>query len=186
MDEKFLEFWGTFLLSAARGKKQMDEMVSVMRKGFPDLGAAGGKPESEIYGEAAALFRKLYGLDRFIEYTEDYGKMVRKAMDDYQGSFKEYLSMMGVVSRKDHLELVEKYEELKKTCAKQEETIRHLQLLLSTKDGGQGDAMESLRNIVKDQGELFQKMMSDFSRYLGQKEPRASKQKSERKENGTD
>jgi rubrerythrin len=186
LDDKFLEFWGTFLLTAAREKKQMDEMVRMMQKGFPDPGLAESKSETDAFQEAGALFRKFYGLNRFFEYSDDYGKMVRKAMSDYQDSFKEYMVMMGVVPRKEHVDLVQKYEKLKKTCVQQEETIRHLQLLLNVKDKGQGDAVQGLQDIMKDQSELFKKMMNDFTQYLGNTVPELKKENSERSNNATD
>lgn len=161
MDEKFLEFWGNFLISTAREKKRADDITSIMQKSianFNEMFAAG-------LGEMTPMFRKFYGLDNLSEHGEEYSTMTKKAVDDFQKSFKDYLAMMGVFPQKDYLTLVEKYEKLKEKCADQEETIKHLKMLLSMKGGDQSDAVNTLQSIAKDQSELFQKMMTDFSQY---------------------
>jgi hypothetical protein len=176
IDEKFMEFWGTFLIGAARGKRQMDEMVQWMQKGFPDIGSPTAKWPGSSGDDILSLFSKIYGLDRVLEYGEEYLNLVKKSSADFQNAYNEYLAVMGMVPRKDHLELVEKYEELKKTCSRQEETIKHLQMLLGTREKVDGSAMNDLQHIVEDQTELFQKMMKDFSRYIGNKrEPEQTK-----------
>lgn len=161
MDEKFLEFWGNFLISAAREKKRADDIAGIMQKsinGFSEMFTAG-------LSEMGPMFRKFYGIDKLSEKSDDYSALTKKAVDDFQKSFRDYLSMMGVFPREDYLELVEKYEKLKEKCADQEETIRHLRMLLNAKTGEQNEAVRSLQDIAKDQSDLFHKMLKDFSQF---------------------
>ena len=81
------------------------------------------------------------------------------------------MTFSGVVSKKEHLALVEKYEKLKLRCIDQEETIRHLRMLLEDRKEVQSDTATQLQDIVKSQGDLFQKMMTDFSQYFSSEEP---------------
>ena len=101
MDRNFLEFWGNFLTNAAKGQKQIEELTQWINqdlKGFEDL---------------TAMFRKSYGFDNLNEDSPDYLKAWKNASEDFQKSLKDYLGLMGVVSRDEHLTLVRKYEELK-------------------------------------------------------------------------
>ena len=52
MDSRFLEFWGNFLLSAAKGQKQMEEMADWVGQGFKAAG----------FEDLAAMFTRAYGL----------------------------------------------------------------------------------------------------------------------------
>jgi hypothetical protein len=110
------------------------------------------------------LFRKTYGLDRLPEDSPDYLKTWKKAEQDFRTSFKDYLSFFGVVPREEHLALVKKYEELKQKAAAQEETIKHLRLLLSQKLVDQGEAFKGFQDVAKEQAAQFQDMMNSLSR----------------------
>jgi len=51
MDRQFLEFWGNFLLNAANGQKQLEDMTHWMKKGFSG------------FDELTDMFQRFYGLD---------------------------------------------------------------------------------------------------------------------------
>jgi hypothetical protein len=162
MDEKLLEFWGNFLINAARGKKQTDDFFRWMR-------SAGGKVEEPhsvrpLPGmeEFAATFRKFYGLDDISERGEEYKQLYEKSLRDFQRSFQEYLSLLGVVPREEHLALVEKYESLKERSAEQAETIRHLKMLLASRESDRNDLPDQFQDLVRNQSELFQRMLSEI------------------------
>jgi SMC interacting uncharacterized protein involved in chromosome segregation len=163
-DEKFLEFWGNFLLSAARGKKQADDIGTWTRQYFKNMNqimAASQKSFSDL-SEFSVMFRKFYGLDQIPEQSKEYESKMKTSASDFQKSLNDYLGMMGMVSKAEHLALVGKYEKLKEKCESQEETIRHLRMLLNAKGMAQGDAVKGLQDIVKDQTELFRNMMAGF------------------------
>jgi len=174
MDEKFLELWGNLLLSAARGKKQTNDIFRWMQTGFPNLNdTSPNKPGFPDFKELSEMFHRLYGLDKVSNRSEEYKEMSGKALQDFQKSFIDYMTSMGIVSKNEHLTLIEKYEKLKAKCADQEETIKHLKMLLDSKGMNQPEISSQFQDIVKTQGELFQKMIMDFGQHF--KKPDLSK-----------
>jgi hypothetical protein len=152
MDRHFLEFWGKYLTDAAKGQKQLEDMAAWMGQGLRG------------FEYLATLFRKSYGLERFPEDSPEYVKTWKKAEQDFRRSFKDYLSFFGVVLREEHLALVKQYEELKETAAAQEETIKHLRLLLSQKMVDQGEAFKGFQDVAKEQAAQFQELMNSLSK----------------------
>jgi hypothetical protein len=150
MDRHFLEFWGNFLINAAKGQKQIEELTQWINqglRGFEDL---------------TAMFRKFYGLDTLTEESPDYPKAWQNATESFQRSFKDYMSMMGVVSNDEYLTLVTKYEGLKKKVAEQEENIKHLRMLLDEKGANQGATVRGFQELIKKQADQFQEFMKSF------------------------
>jgi hypothetical protein len=151
MDRQFMEFWGNFLLSAAKSQKQLEDMAEWMKSGFTG------------FEELSTLFRKVYGLEKIEEENPDYSKMWTGAQENFSKSFEDYLALFGVVPREEHLKLVKKYEELKEKVASQEETIKHLRMLLSeAKKEEYPDISGQFEKLAKKQGEQFQKLMDSF------------------------
>lgn len=159
MDKHFLEFWGNFQLNAAKGQRQMEDMSEWMKqglRGFEDL---------------TAMFRKSYGLEDMTEGTNAYLKSWKKAAEDFQKSSRDYLDLMVMVPKDEHLELVEKYENLKKKVADQDETIRHLRMLLEEKGTNQGEATKGFEDLLKRQNRQFQELMESFSNFIKKETP---------------
>jgi phage tail tape-measure protein len=155
VDKHFLEFWGNFLINAAKGQKQMEDMSKWMQQGF------------EGFDELTAMFRKFYGLEHMEKDTPAYMETWKKASENFQKSFKDYLYMIGVVPKDAHLTLVKKYEELKEKVAAQEETIKHLRMLLEEKKvETQGELVQGFQEIIEKQSEQFQETMETLSRFF--------------------
>jgi len=155
MDRQFLEFWGEFLLNAARGKKQLEDIAKWMGSGLKG------------FEELTSLFRKIYGLEKTEQSSPDYLKVWTEAQANFSESFKEYLALLGVVPREEYLVLVKKYEELKERVESQEETIKHLRMLVSeAKKEEHRDLTGHFEELVKKQGEEFQKLMDSFAQIL--------------------
>lgn len=167
MDKQFLEMWGNYLINVAKGQKQMEDMFKWMAgdySGFPDI---------------TAMFRKAYGLEESPEDRPDFTEGWRKAGEAFEKSFREYLRMMGMVSKEEHLNLVRKYEALKAKAAEQEETIEHLRMLLNEKGMDQGEVMEEFQSIVKSQTDQFQELVKSFGK-LYEQAPSAAAEKKKR------
>lgn len=158
MDRHFLELWGNFLINAAKGQKQIEDLTQWIKQGF------GG------FEELNAIFRKSYGLSSVNEESPDATKAWKKATDDFQESLKDFLDLMGVVSKDEHLKLVGKYEDLKKKAADQEETIKHLRMLLDEKGVARGEVPKGFQDLIKKQTDQFQDLMKGFGRFL-EKDP---------------
>jgi hypothetical protein len=151
MDSNFLEFWGNFLLNAARGQKHMEDMEKWMQQGFKG------------FDDMTTLFRKIYGLETHAEGSPDYQETWEKAQRDFKKSFNDYLSLLGVVPRDDYLNLISKYEDLKEKVASQEETIKHLRMLLSSIKGADYDkAAGQFDDLLQKQTEQFQNLMDNL------------------------
>ena len=155
MDKYFLDFWGNFLINAAKGQKQLEDMSKWMRQGF------------EGFDELTDMFRKFYGLEHMEKDTPAYMETWKQASENFQKSFKDYLRMMGVVPKDEHLELVRKYEELKKKVAVYEETIKHLRMLLEEKRvETQGEFIQKFQSIIENQSEQFQETMETLGNFF--------------------
>ena len=155
MDRHFLEFWGNFLINAAKGQKQMEDISKWMQQGF------------EGFDELTGMFKKFYGLEHMEKDTPAYIETWEKASDNFQQSFKDYLHMIGVVPKDEHLTLVKKYEELKEKVAAQEETINNLRMLLEEKKAEtQGELVKGFQEILEKQSEQFQETMETFGKFF--------------------
>ncbi len=152
MDRHFLEFWGSFLLQAAKGQKQLEDLAKWSER--PLLN----------FGEFTALFRQAYGLEPPKQDSPDYSAIWKKAEEDFRRSFQEYLSLLGVVPREEYAELARKYEKLEEKLAEREETIKHLRQLLSDKGLDYAVVSLELQNLMKKQGEKFQELMKDLGK----------------------
>ena len=158
VDRHFLELWGNLLINAAKGQKQIEELTQLFHQGTKGLEGQN------------AIFRKFYGLNSLNQESPDYPKAWQKAAHDFQRSFKDYLNLMGVVSKDEHLTLVRKYEDLKKKAADQEETIKHLRMLLDEKGIAQGEVPRGFQILIKKQTDQFQDLMEGFGHFL-EKDP---------------
>lgn len=170
MDKNFLEWWGNFLLSVARGQRRMDDMdrwLSQGFKGFPDL---------------TDMMRRAYGLTEGAREKSDAMAQWREANERFLNSYGEFLDGMGVVPKADHLRLVKKYEALKEKAAAQEETIRHLRMLADEKAPGEEEqeaAAQSFQEILQRQTEQFQELMGSLSRFYGDPAAKAAENQEE-------
>jgi hypothetical protein len=119
------------------------------------------------FDEFADMFRKFYGLEHMEKDTSSYMETWKKASENFQKSFKDYLNLMGMVSKDEHLALVRKYEELKEKLAAQEETIKHLRMLLEEKKvETQGELVQGFQEILEKQSEQFQETMETLSKFF--------------------
>jgi len=153
MDKYFLEFWGNSLLNAAKSQKQFEELTTWVQQGFKG------------FEEMTTLFLKIYGLDNAAKGSPDYLMAWKKAEEEFRQSFHDYMSMLGFVAKNEHLELVRKYEELKEKFDSQEETVRHLRLLLSeSKLKDQGELAKQFEDLVRNQNNQFKNLVDKFSK----------------------
>lgn len=159
MDRQFLEFWGNFLIHAAKGQKQLEDLAQWMQQGFKG------------FDELTAMFKTCYGLDNLDESTPNDMPSWKKASEDFQKSFKDYLRLMGLVSKDEHLALVKQYEALKEKVAIQEETIKHLRMLLEEKySKPQEDLAKGLQTLIEKQTQQFRQTIETFGQSFSENE----------------
>ena len=151
MDRQFLEFWGNFLLAAAKGQKQLEDLnqwISQEFHGFEDL---------------SAMFSKFYSLERPREEDPDSVAAWKTAAVDFRKSFNAYLDLMGMVPKEEYRTLEKKYTTLQEKVTELEATIDGLRTLLAEKGAYQGESVTVFQDLVKKQGEAFEKLMSNLA-----------------------
>jgi hypothetical protein len=170
MEQNLLEFWGNFFTGAAEGQKFVEDMTVCMRRSFSAFEAIPG------------LFRKVYGLDKPSgAAVTDYFAVWTKARNDFDKCFTEYLALMGVVPRDQHLALIKKYEDLKEKSDSQAETIEHLRMLLSAEKKMEHDEITGkFQGLVQQQADQFQKLMESFRQAFQTDHKRSAEKKRSR------
>ena len=155
MDRHFLEFWGNFLIDAARQQKRLDDLTRWMQQGFKG------------FEELTAMFNKFYGLDQLEKDTPSYMETWKRASENFLTSFNDIMGQMGMVTTNEHQALVKKYEELKEKVAAQEETINRLKLLLEEKKTeSQEELVQGFQDLIEKQSKQFQDTMAAFGSYF--------------------
>jgi hypothetical protein len=147
MNRHFLEFWGKALLQAAQSQKQLEDLAKWCQRGIYS------------FQDYSQLFKTSYGLDQVAEDSPDFYATWKKAEENFQESFREYLNIFGVVPREEYAALARQYEELQAKVAAQEETIKLLRLLLEEKGLGLAATSLEFQKLIEKQGEQFQKFI---------------------------
>lgn len=153
MDNKFLEFWGQMLIQIAKGQRQYDDMFRWMNQGFAGL--------EEIVG----YFKKNFPMDQKDEENSDYLQNLTKTAEQFRKSYYDYLNFFGMIPKQEYINLVKKYEELKEKVATQEETIKHLRMLLANKEPDQSELMNKYQELLKSQKDQFQQLLSNIQKF---------------------
>lgn len=151
MDRQFLEFWGNYLLSVARGQKQLEDVTRWVRGGF-----SGAE-------ELTALFKKYYGLAEQSQDGPESSAAWERAAADFKKSFGDYFSIMGWVSKDEYRILEEENQALKQKIAAQEETISRLRDLLKSPGIDPNKSLDVLQDLINKQSAEFQKLVKKFS-----------------------
>lgn len=151
MDRQFLEFWGNYLLAAAKGQKQLEDLNQWIRQGFSG------------FEDLTAMFKKFYGLERPRKENSDSTKAWQNAAADFRSSFNAYLNLMGVVPEGKYRTLEQKYAALQKKVAEQGDTIKVLRKLLAEEGTYQGETAKVLQDLVNKQAEAFETLMKSIA-----------------------
>ncbi len=158
MDKHFLEFWGNFLINTAKEQKRMEDLSKWIQQGL------------QGFDELTAMFNKFYGLEQMEKNTPAYTETWKKASEKFLKSFNDYMGLMGMVPKDEHLALIKKYEELKAKVAAQDETINNLRLLLEGKKAeSQKELVQGFQNLIEKQSKQFQETMETFGTFFQKK-----------------
>ena len=151
MDRHFLEFWGNYLLSVAKGQKQLEDMTRWIHQGFKGA------------DEMAVMFKKYYGLEDYEKSKPESASAWEKAAADFGKSFNEYFRVMGWISIEEHQALEEKNRSLEEKIAQQDRTIKRLNGLLSQPVIDQSQTLNVLQDLIKKQSDEFQQLLTNLS-----------------------
>ncbi len=158
MDKHFLEFWGNFLINTAKEQQRMEDLSKWIQQGL------------QGFDELTAMFNKFYGLEQMEKNTPAYTETWKKASEKFLKSFNDYMGLMGMVPKDEHLALIKKYEELKIKVATQEETINNLRLLLEGKKAeSQKELVQGFQDLIEKQSKQFQETMETFGTFFQKK-----------------
>jgi uncharacterized coiled-coil protein SlyX len=155
VDKHFLEFWGNFPTGAVKAPMQLDNMAKGMGEGL------------SVSEDLKAMFKKCCDLDHPPEETAHF-ETWNKVSEDFQKSFKDYLSLTDMVTRDEHLRLAKKFEDLEKKAADQEETLKHLRMLLVARGADQGEVFRGFQDSIEKQGEHLQQAVETMGEMMGQ------------------
>ena len=152
MDRQFLEFLGNFLISAAKGQKQLEDMTQWISCGFSG------------FDELTNMFRKFYGINGLPLASPDNTKAWEKASENFKKSYHEWLNLMSVVPKSEYQILEKKCEALEEKVASQDKAIQHLRNLLSEKGMPYADAVQGFNEIMEKQRRQFQELMDGIGK----------------------
>jgi uncharacterized coiled-coil protein SlyX len=151
MDRQFLEFWGNYLLAAARGQKQLEDLNQWIGQGFSG------------FEELTAMLKRFYGVEHPSQENSDSDKAWERAAAGFRDSFNAYLELMGVVPRDKYQALEQQSADLQKKVADQEETIKILRSLLAEEGTYQGETVKVFQNLVNKQSDAFETLMKNLT-----------------------
>jgi hypothetical protein len=151
MDKNFLEFWGSLLISIARGQKQVEDMTRWLNQDFTGVDSL------------MAPFKRFYGLDQVSPSKANYEELWSKQLKSFQDSFQEYLKLLDVVPRREYQKVQEENQALKKQIVEMERAIKDLRMLVAEKMGSSAsEAVKGFQELVFSQMDKFQDMMRSF------------------------
>jgi hypothetical protein len=151
-----LEFWGHFLLSAAKGQRQLDvfsRWMSQGMRGFHDL---------------TAMFREIYGLSTDSALNSENWQA---ACDSFGKAYRAYLEALDVVPRTEYMALKGQLEESQRKVEELESALRRLRLELSEARMAQGDVARGFQELIRIQTDQFQELTESFSRLFSIRRP---------------
>jgi len=151
MDRHFLEFWGNYLLSVARGQKQLEDMARWIHQGFKGT------------DEMTTMFKNYYGLEDYDRSNPESTSAWEKATVDFRKSFGDTFRSMGWISNEEYQTLKEENRALKNKLSAQDQTIKRLKSLLSQPVIDQNQTLNVLQDLIQKQGEEFQRLMTNLS-----------------------
>ncbi len=151
MDSQFLEFWGNYMLAAAKGQKQLEDLNQWIRQGFRG------------FEDLTAMWKKVYGIEDSRDNNTETTKAWQNASDEFQNAFDTYLNLMGLIPRDKYRALEQKHTALQDKVAGLEETIKVLRNLLAEKGTYQGETAKVFQDLINRQAEAFETLMQNIS-----------------------
>jgi hypothetical protein len=149
LDKQFLDFWGNFLLAAAKGQGQIEEFSRWLSQGMRG------------FRELTAMFQQCYGLgsDRSGE-----AKDWETARHSFETAFRAYLDALGCVPKSDYIALKTQLQELKQRAEQQEAALHTLRRELGESRMAQGDVVRGFQDLIQVQSEQFEEFTASISR----------------------
>jgi hypothetical protein len=151
---QYLDSLGNMFLNAARGQKQIEEFSKLMGFGLLNF---------QSWNEPANRF---FGFDTLGKSTTEVMKFYRRILEEFQQSIKGFLSLMDLVPKRDYLELLQQYEDLKKRS--RETGGIGLENILQEGLSLQSEGLRYFEELAKKQTKEFQNLMTSFTQILAE------------------
>jgi hypothetical protein len=151
MDKQFLEFWGNFLLSVAKGQQQMDTFSRWMAQGM------------QGYSELNAMFCKFYGIENGQDQKQGAWPSAQAA---FEAAYKTYLEAVGAVPKSAYAALEKRLAESRRSLTEKQATITRLRAELSECRLSQGDTVRGFEELIKIQSDQFKELSTSFNRFF--------------------
>ena len=159
MNKDFLEFWGNFLLQAAKGQRQLEEAMKWVQLGTESIEA-----QRDFWNSFGAAKKE-------IENKPDTVEMWGKSLEDFRKSYREFVKLFGMVPMDQYQVLLKKNEALEKKLAEQKK--RPPKVRSAGKDAldAQREIEKGLQELIQKQGEQFKELMESITTFYGQSLP---------------
>jgi hypothetical protein len=151
VDTHFLEFWGSLLLSAARGQRQLEEFSHWMSQGMSG------------FRELTDMFQQVYGLGTRRPDGEAQWETARRS---FETAYRAYLEMLGGVPKAEYTALEKQVEALQEKVQHQEADLRRLRLELSECRMAEGNVVRGFQELIQVQSAQFQELTESVSRFF--------------------
>ena len=164
MDKNILEFWGQAFLNAARSQQQMEDMSKYFGQ------------DTGIDNPIINSFLKSFGWQKPGKMdTENVNELIPKSFNAYKEFLKACLTMADVVSKEEHLKVIEENEELKEKISRQEKIISDSQKQVGKEGFNKEEVVNNLAHIMKNQTQQFQELMKQVNQYYKKGAPTKKK-----------
>jgi len=154
MNSQFMEFFGNYLIQAARWQKLAEQTSPGKAPGVMDVADLG------------KLFNQFCSLNNPAEpASAEFARMWQQAIENFQSAFCLNARLWGWVPQADYQTLQKKCDALEKITQKQDQTISQLRSLLEEKGLGQIELLQRFQSLIQDQSNEFQTFMQRFGAF---------------------
>jgi len=161
MEAYFYEFWKNQLITLEKGQEQMQDMTKSIMQGISG------------FEEVLQMFGKYCRMDFWPKKTCDYIKAWEMTTEDFQKFFKDYLNLMGLVPKHEHLAVINKYNELNHSAIDQKKKITDQKKMLADQEKeiarqkrivtDQKKEISKQKTLVVDQNKLVTDLKKEIS-----------------------
>lgn len=167
MNSQLMEFFGNYLIQAARWQKRVEQSA-------PDA-----TPDVVDMAELGRLFQQACGIDGHAGPAfAEYARIWQQTVESFLSAFCPYAKIWGWIPQAEYQVLQEKCISLEKSIQKKDETISQLRFLLEEKGLGQIELLQRYQSLIQNQSDEFQTFMKNFGDAVLKTDGRKPKAKS--------
>jgi hypothetical protein len=159
MNKDFLEFWGNFLLQAARGQRQIEDVARWSRLGF------------EAVEEQRAFWNSFRPAENVSEKKPEALEIWEKTADEFRRSYREFVRLFGMVSMDEYQSLLKENKALEKKLAERKELSPKVRSAGKKVLDVQREIEKGLQELIQKQGDQYRELMESITTLYGQSLP---------------